>query len=575
VTFNYALVQAQHNGATEWLEFKDPKHVYIADNVSQVQDCIENAETAAKAGNWVVGFLTYEAGPAFDRAFKTLPKQDAPLACFGVFDQATVVAEPFKNTTVESQRLTWHADTSEAEFKAALERIKSYIAAGDTYQVNYTLRLHAAFTQSSFDLFANMFQAQQCRYAAYLDLDRWTICSASPELLFDKRGTRLVSSPMKGTRARHPLTEQDSQLIEDLKASAKDRAENTMIVDMVRNDLGRIANYGSLALETLHRVETYPTVHQLVSTVAAESAASLYEILKALFPAASITGAPKYRTSEIIAELENEPRGIYTGTIGVIDPQGNAQFNVAIRTAWIDKATKRATFGAGAGIVWDSEPTAEWQEIWAKAKILSAPSIADDFELFETIRWEPQLGCLLQSEHLDRLGRAAKYFDFPFDQVEAASLLMALSFDSPQRLRLCLRRDGQLVCGHSPLPQFKPYLSVALDSEPIDKSDKFLFFKTSQRQRYDQALACQPGFDDVILWNFAQEITETTIGNLVVKIDGRYVTPTRNSGLLDGTLRQKLIDQKIVEEQPITIKQALASQEIYMINSVRGWIKLH
>jgi para-aminobenzoate synthetase/4-amino-4-deoxychorismate lyase len=376
---------------------------------------------------------------------------------------------------------------------------------------------------------------------------------------------------MKGTRPRHPDPTIDRDLAEELISSEKDRAENTMIVDMARNDLGRVADVGSVDTTALHTIESYPTVHQLTSTVVADTDASIAEIFAATFPGASITGAPKIATSRLITELETSPRGIYTGAVGLIEPGGDAEFNIAIRTAWVDRRTGLATYGVGGGIVWDSNETAEWEEAHDKARVLHRAT--RPFRLLETLGWDPGAGPILLDRHLHRLGESAAHFGFDCDIEEVRRRLGAVRADTARRIRVLLAPDGALEVQvlDPPVPGNDPWL-LALDSFPVASDDEFLRHKTTRRDRYDEARARFPDADDVVLWNERGEVTETTIANLVVETDGEALTPAASSGLLPGTLRAELLANRRIREAVLTLDDLHRADKIWAINSLRGWV---
>ena len=379
---------------------------------------------------------------------------------------------------------------------------------------------------------------------------------------------------MKGTIGRHPDPVWDELASSHLSRSEKDLAENTMIVDMVRNDLSRIAKPGSVKVPFLHTVESYPTVHTLTSTVTAESTAKFPEILKALFPAASITGAPKVRTTEIIEALEGDGRGIYTGTIGALAPDGTMEFNIAIRTVWIDKERGRAEYGVGGGIVWDSDPNEEWREVEQKSRVLDRAK--SNFFLLETMRWEPEKGIHLQQLHVDRITASANHFGFDLDTASVLASLEQIRANEPKRVRLLVSPSGSIEVQVLDLPQ--PVLEsweVPVDVIPVQSENEFLFHKTTIRDIYDLAKARFPNSPDVLLWNERGELTETTTGNLVVEIGSDLYTPPVTSGLLPGTFRRQLLEQGKITEKIIHRSDIDEISSIWMVNSLRGWVPLH
>jgi para-aminobenzoate synthetase/4-amino-4-deoxychorismate lyase len=378
---------------------------------------------------------------------------------------------------------------------------------------------------------------------------------------------------MKGTRPRGRWQEEDAALRERLLASAKDRAENVMIVDMVRNDLGRIARNGTVRVERLFEVERYPTVWQMTSTVTARTDASLAAIMEALFPCASITGAPKRRTMEIITRLEGGPRGAYTGAIGFIAPGRRAQFNVAIRTLVVDRASGNAEYGTGSGIVWDSAAEEEYRECLVKAEVLARRP--QGFRLLETLLWEPGGGFFLLEEHLERLRRSADYFGFRVDPAAVREALEAFAVRFPggaRRVRLTVDREGESRLEAEALAQApRQPLRMGIAPAPVDSSSVFLYHKTTRRKVYEEAREACPGCDDVLLWNERGEATESTIANLVVRLDGELVTPPLASGLLPGVMRGWLLARGVIRERPLRLADLARCRRIYLVNSVRRW----
>ncbi len=566
-----ALLRYPMTSGRRWLRFEQPVDTITAWRLSEVSAAVERATAEAAQGRWVVGFVSYDAGPAFDEALESLRDPTVPLVAFGVFDDA----HPSRGPAGGHYDLgEWDRSRSRAEYLEDLAHIRDLIASGDTYQVNHTFRLHAAFEGDPLGLFAALTRAQRGEYMSFIDLGDAAACSASPELFLHREGRRVFTRPMKGTRPRHPDPARDGQLADELVSSAKDRAENTMIVDMVRNDLGRVARVGSVEVPDLYTVEHYPTVHQLTSTVEAELAdVDTAELFAATFPAASITGAPKVRTSQIIAELETEPRGIYTGAIGAIEPGGDFEFNVAIRTVWVDTRASRATYGVGGGVVWDSDPADEWDEALDKARILER--CRDEVKLLETMRYEPAAGVILLDRHLARLRRSAEHFGYDIDVDEVRRFVNATKPDGASVMRLVVGGDGACDVAVAPLP-VPPYQAwrLPVDDVPVDPEDEFLFHKTTRRARYDEARARFPDAPDVVLANAAGELTETTIGNLVFELDGRYVTPPRRCGLLPGTFRAELLDAGTLVESVVTVADIERVRAMWMINSVRGWVPI-
>ena len=566
-----ALVR--HGVDHTWLSFEGPTATETVWEASDIPEALAAAEAAATNGSWVVGLLSYDAGPAFDPAVVSKRDPDTPLLAYGVFGSATPSDGPAVGPFEISK---WEPDQDFEHYQNAIEAVREHIRSGETYQVNYTMRRHASFWGSAEGLFAALSRAQNAKHDAFLHFGSHALCSASPELFFTRDGESLLSRPMKGTRPRHFEPETDAQLADELTSSLKDRAENVMIVDMVRNDLGRIADTGTVSVPNLLEIEHYPTVHTMTSTVTADSQANLVDTLRALYPVASITGAPKYRTTEIIADLEASPRGAYCGSVFVLSPDGRWEFNVVIRSVWLDLENGRGTYGVGGGIVWDSDPANEWEEAEHKSRVLARAG--KPLRLLETMAWTPDGGVSLRQRHINRLLTAGDQFGIHVDMDEVMELLNTVRSDTPVKLRLLIDAAGEATLEVGPLPvdDDQPR-TLPIDTEPTDPYDEFLVFKTTIRNRYEDAMARFPDAPDVILWNRRGELTETCIANLVLELDGALVTPHHQSGLLPGTLREELIERGQITERVLRLDDLRQATKIWTINSVRGWdeISLH
>jgi len=571
-----------------WLRFSEPVEVLTArtpDEVfhppspdgSGVTGCLQKIEEAVRErGLWAAGFVSYEAAGAFDDALKTYPPGNLPLLCFGLFRTAEKVQRP--ESSGAYQLGEWTPSVTRSEYSAAIAKIKERIEAGDTYQVNYTFRLNADFSGSPFDFFCDLAAAQQGRYAAFIETSDFAICSASPELFFELKDGVITSKPMKGTLPRALTVEADRVAAEALKNSAKDCAENIMIVDMIRNDIGRIAESGSVETVSRFDVEKYPTVWQLTSTVKGSlvqrhKGTKIADVMSALFPCASITGAPKAKTMEIIRSLEKGPRGVYTGAIGFIAPDGAAQFNVAIRTAVVDRINGSVEYGIGGGIVWDSNPEEEYREALSKAAILTRKM--PEFQLLETMLYEPGQGIFLLERHLKRLVDSAEYFGFAVNMEAICAHLCNLRFEIPMRIRLLQDKDGKFEIQKLEIKRGEGTAStLALAKEPVDSGDVFLYHKTTNRSVYENMKVDFPDEDDVLLFNERGEVTESCIANVVVQLGGRLVTPPVSCGLLAGTFRDELLARGEIKEAVVSIEDTKAADEIFLINSVRKWRKV-
>ncbi|HQT92135.1 MAG TPA: aminodeoxychorismate synthase component I, partial [Candidatus Kryptobacter bacterium] len=556
-----------------WLCYTNPQHIITARRIEEVLPALDSIERIANdEGLTAVGFLAYEAAPAFDPALSVRADGEFPLLWFGLFRQPDEFARFPVPASSGQSNFIWQSSVTQDEYRDRVGRIHEYIRSGDTYQVNFSYRMRATVLRDPLALFAELMVGQETQNAAFVDTGEWAILSASPELFFRLKGDHIESKPMKGTAARGLSYQGDCRNAEMLRASEKERAENLMIVDMVRNDIGRVAETGSVKVPSLFTIERYPTVWQMTSTVYGRTKAPLVTIFQALFPPASITGAPKRRAMEIITELESSPRRVYTGAIGWIAPDRRAEFSVAIRTMLLNRKDGCAEYGVGSGIVWDSERDREWEECSLKARILYARM--PQFDLLETMTWSPGDGYFLQEYHLLRLEQSAEYFGFKINVSRIRNQLNRVASGLPalsHRVRLLLSRAGSVEVKANPLiPAQSKFGDITIAKTPVDSSDVFLYHKTTNRKTYEEVLKTSPSLDDVILFNEKGEVTETTIANIAVEIDGKMYTPPVSCGLLAGTYRAWLIEQKKVWEKTVSLDELRWSAHVYLMNSVRG-----
>jgi para-aminobenzoate synthetase/4-amino-4-deoxychorismate lyase len=521
----------------------------------------------------VAGFISYEAAPAFDPALKAKELSSFPLCWFGLYDKVDRI-NPSDYKRKKFEVGDWIPSIDKSEYFRNIKKIKEYIAAGYTYQVNYTYRLRSKFKGDPLSYFWELADKQKTDYTAYIDTGDFIICSVSPELFFMLDGDTIISKPMKGTAPRGRYCDEDIENERRLSQSIKNRAENIMIVDMIRNDLGRISDTGSVQVESLYDIEKYNTVLQMTSSVKAKTNASIISIIAAMFPGASVTGAPKYQTMKIISTLETTPRKIYTGCIGFILPGRKAQFNVAIRTVLIDQKLSQAEYGAGGGIVWDSDEKKEYEESQIKIKVLS--DNAPTFDLLETILWTTQDGYFMLDYHLRRLKDSSEYFGFSFNQDDIRKKLDRISdhfSNKSHKIRLLLAEDGNITTTSEAIHNNSPINPVKLTFSKIhvNSSNPMLYHKTTNRQMYEKAKKLHLDCDDIIFINERNEITETSIYNIVLKINGEYITPPISSGLLPGTFRAFLLDRNQIKEKRLTLSDLRNCDEIFVINSVRKW----
>ena len=550
--------------------FEHPVQILIAHKHQEVRPLLNQVDALARQGHWCIGYVRFEAAPAFDTAFTTHPA-DGPLAYFAVYDQAQ--PWPEDELTKGEAEVQWHSTLQRDGFNQRMGQIHEAIAAGDLYQVNYTAPLHGELQGDALALFMALRRAQPNGYAAFLDTGDEQVLSVSPELFFDWQDDRILVRPMKGTAPRGASAADDERLIHDLRTSPKELAENVMIVDLLRNDLSRIAQPFSVKTPRLFHVETLPTVFQMVSDVQAltRPGTTLADVFTALFPCGSITGAPKVRAMQLIQDIEPEARGVYCGTVGVVRPGGHATFNVAIRTVTV--RGKAARCGIGSGITFDATADDEWQEWRHKRGFLERAS--QRFSLLETMRldngqWRHA------ALHAARLARAATHFGYPLSSTALQNQLHDLSQSHAQgtwRVRLLLASDGQLSATAYPLEASPERVVLKLAPSPFEAADsEFVRFKTTHRAHYDAYAPQEPGVFDTLLYNRHGELTECTRGNIAVMLDGRWVTPPLRCGLLDGVGRAHYLQTGELTEAVVRVQDLPRAQGLAFVNSLRGWL---
>ena len=604
------------------LVFGTPERTIIAWHIDEIQPALQAIAAATQAGKYAAGFLSYEAATAFDSALKTkTPEADnVPLLWFGIYAPEAVTRCPPVAGLELYNIADWQADTSPEQHAAAIKAIRAAIREGAIYQANYTLRLKSNFSGCAHAWYEDLRRDSHGRFNAFLDIGTHRILSLSPELFFSWDGGTLRTRPMKGTakRAAPPVVESidwlrwhelDTRLAASLLESSKNRAENLMIVDLLRNDVSRVAKPGTVTVPHLFTLETYPTLYQMTSTITAETrqGTTIADIFNALFPCGSITGAPKVKSSEVIAELETTPRGVYCGALGYISPDGTSVFNVAIRTIVIDADSGKAECGVGGGIVWDSEARDEYAEALAKAAFMHNAS--HGFELLETLRLENGEYAWLD-RHLARLLASVTALGFGVDRdhilhsLQAHARVHASDSSRARRARLLVTRAGAITITSEALDDapvwwsnpsmgavfkaimpgsarsaggFKSAVAarlVVLADTPIDRHERALHHKTTRRTVYDTHRQQHPEAYDVLLWNQQYELTEFSYGSLVLEIDGLWLTPTLCSGLLPGVMRAELMARGEIVERVLVVDDLARAQSIWFINSVRGWIRV-
>ena len=546
----------------------------------EVIPALQRVESSVGNGHHAAGFVSYEAAMGLENNLTTRPQGNFPLLWFGIFRERLAVPgslssglEVDPGYAIQDSELSVSPD----DYCAAVDRVREYIASGDTYQVNFTLRRRFGFSGNEKSFYRDLCRSQRAPYCAFLDLDSHCILSASPELFFSTRDGMLTTRPMKGTAKRGRWAGEDSEIIQKFKQNEKERAENLMIVDLLRNDMGMISQTGSVQVASLFDVETLETVHQMTSTISSRliPGTGVVDLFRALFPCGSVTGAPKRRTMEIIAELEDSPRNLYTGCIGHISPGMEAAFSVAIRTIVIDRAGGTGEMGLGSGITWDSDPRSEYEECLIKGRF--ARMKVSEFRLLESILFEEGNGYFLLERHLRRLSRSAYYFGFTLDQSGVRNALHdhSLSLRGSHKVRLLLSRDGSIGITNESIPKQLEggAVKVAFAETRVDSENVFLYHKTDNRALYVAELTARSDCTDVIFLNERGEVTEGANNNIVARIDGKLVTPPIDSGLLPGTFREELIASGIISERTITGQELEHAEEVYLINSVRKWRK--
>jgi len=565
--------------------FVNPVEIISCFDGIKLRSCFSRLQEFLANGYYVAGFLSYEAGLFLEDALNKDPynKSRFPLLWFGIYKKPIIfdsisLKNNLNNFSLNGKRL----NISQSDYEKNIAKIKKYIADGLTYQINYTVKYKFSLHGASRNLFFDLCRKQHVHYAAFIDCGNLEILSLSPELFFKRDKERISLRPMKGTLDRGFSLPEDSNKAEQLKKSVKDRAENIMIVDLIRNDIGRVSEGGGVNTRSIFDVEKYDTLFQMTSTVnsSLKKDISWYELFKSIFPSGSVTGAPKIRTMQIIKTLEKEPRNIYTGSVGFISPDKRAVFNVAIRTVLIDKKTKHAEMGIGSGIVWDSDAKKEYEECWLKSKFLT--ETYSDFKLIETMLWRYPKGFLLLDYHLRRLKESSRYFGFQFDKKNIIRHLLkktkSLERSKKYRVRLLLSKDGCIQIEAKVLSETKGLVKIAFSKRRTNPNDYFLFHKTTQRTLYNQEHKkySHRGFYDVVFMNEKNEVTEGAISNIFIKRNGVFYTPSLNCGLLDGTFRKHLLKSKKIpiKEKILHKDDIINADQIYLTNAVRGMVKV-
>lgn len=549
--------------------FSEPIEIISADHLEQVVPALQQVEQAVAQGYYAAGYVAYEAASAFQAHHVTGPKNAMPLLWFGIYRSPSDITPP----TLENRQAThvacdWQTSVTPDAYRAAIDEIKRQIEQGNTYQVNYTLRLTSDFSAPAYPFYLHLLAMQRAKYSAYLDMGDFHILSASPELFFHWQDQKITTKPMKGTAPRG-TTWADDQSKRELLKNEKNQAENMMIVDLLRNDLSQIALPGSVKVPQLFEIEKYPTVWQLTSTIEAAlpQDVTLSTIFKALFPCGSITGAPKASTMQVISGLESSPRGVYCGAIGMITPEREAIFSIPIRTVVVDTKNQTAVYGSGGGVTWDSAAQDEFDEIKHKAQILGRTVMPE--QLLESLLLEQGKYDLL-THHVARLQQSADYFDFSFEKAAFVDVLQQIAekhLSGRWKVRVLLDQKGQWRASAEAIEILETPLRAKWAQIPMQTSYRLLYHKTTRREFYPPATLD----DEFLLFNERDEITEFVNGNVVVRFGDKWLTPPVECGLLPGTRRAALLVAGKIQTRIITRDELNQADEIAFINSVRGW----
>ena len=548
-----------------------------AERPEQVLPVLAEAEQAVAAGSWAVLMLAYEAAAGLDPHAHVRPGQEGlPLVWCGIADatdQGPAPLTPAGGYALEP----WRPDWSRAEHAERIAAVREAIAEGETYQTNLTTRLRSRLAGDPYGLYGDLAHRQRGAHHAYLDLGRHVVVSASPESFLTWDGEEITTAPMKGTAVRTGDPARDEAARAGVATGEKDRAENIMIVDLLRNDLARISEPGSVEVTELLGIEEYPSVLQLVSRLRSRPrpGTGLVDVLGAMFPCGSITGAPKLSTMELITRLEDSPRGVYCGAIGVIAPgaageRPRASLSVAIRTVVVDRTDGSAVYGAGGGVTWQSTADGEYDELLAKAAVLPTGQ-REPFALLETFAVADGRARHLE-HHLRRLRGSAEHFRIRIDETAlAAALAQIAGLEGEQLMRLRLRRDGGCALEPRPLRHAPEPVRLALDTRLTVVPAQLSAHKTTVREHFDAARARHPEVDDVILRGAHGRLVETTIATLAVRLAGIWCTPPLADGCLDGMGRRLALEAGELVERPLEVEDLARAEELAVISSARGW----
>ncbi|MGH1352192.1 MAG: aminodeoxychorismate synthase component I [Methyloligellaceae bacterium] len=587
------LIDSDRNAYGTAFLFKDPSSIVTTSSISDVPQALQQIEKAVANGLYAAGFFSYELGYAFEQRLRCRMPSDlkVPLIWFGLFEDAEQLdrdgVRDFLKADDNSQDYgfeDFELALSREQYRSAFEKAQENISSGNIYQLNLTFNAHFQFHGNSKALYRDLKHKQRMNNGAFIQSKEFDVISASPELFLAIDGDQVRTVPMKGTAKRGYTSAQDAEICAELQNDLKSQAENLMIVDLMRNDLGRISEIGEVRVPELFAIETYPTLHQLVSHVTStlRPGISISEWVSALYPPGSITGAPKVRAMEIIHETESEQRGVYTGTIGMFLPEmqkpRQTYFNVGIRTLtlWPDG---RGELGIGSGVVSDSRADDEYDECILKMKFVS--DAVTDFQLIETYAYSPEEGYHYYNYHIERLRKSAAYFNYRFDQAAVEAALRETEEEirgGYYRVRLLLSADGSLSITPTQTEAPKPdgVMRFVISDKRINKDNIYLYHKTTNRNFYDEEHARETAdnrCDEVLFLNEDGQITEGSRTNIFIERDGILLTPPIESGLLAGTMRAELIATGRAKESVLTKDDLNSKGQVYLGNSVRGLLK--
>jgi para-aminobenzoate synthetase/4-amino-4-deoxychorismate lyase len=564
----FALIRT----GSAWRLYEHPQEVIAINDGAAFANSLRRIEEHVSAGGEAAGLLHYEAGYALEPLLHPLlSKQSGKLLWFGLYGTASIFDEIYFPASVQRDQIVGDVGAMPRnQYCERLDEIRQLIAAGEVYQINFTHPVRFHLKSNAWRLFVDLCRRHPVPYAAFVNTGDQQIVSLSPELFFRIENGHITVKPMKGTAPRGLMLEDDDQRGRELAGSEKNRAENVMIVDLMRNDLSRICRTGTVKATRLFDVERFPSLWQMTSTIEGDLAdrCTVEDIFRALFPSGSVTGAPKIRAMQHIARLEISKRGVYTGAIGYIAP-GQAHFSVPIRTAVVQEG--EGIMGVGSGITYDSSPVEEWEECEWKAAFLTRS--VPEFQLLETLIWDEEYRLL--DEHLDRLKSSAMYFGFQFDESRVRGALQNLAGRMgrvAQRVRVTAAREGEVRIEHRELSPNR-FGRVRISSVQVSSRDHFLFHKTTHRDVYERELAAalNAGYDDALFFNESGELTEGGIHNVFVVKNGMWKTPPIHCGLLPGTYRGKFLrENPHVVEEILNLDDLLSADQIYICNSVRG-----